>query len=231
VALESKDPSFDLNPLETKENTAIRGRHVLIFLALCPVVALLTAYLVRVYWGSVGGLMLPLGVFFGLALVALMAAVAPLRAGLFPALGFRPVKARFYVIGVVGTLALSVAASQLGIEPEGMKRALEIGRDPRSVILALAVMAVLAPIVEELVFRGLIYGWIENRWSPLPAAIVSTILFALAHFEPKHIILVLPLAIGFGWLRWYTGSIKPSLVAHIVNNGAAVLAAAFLPGS
>jgi len=41
---------------------------------------------------------------------------------------------------------------------------------------------------------------------------------------------VLPLGFLFGWLRRRTNSLLPSLVAHIANNGFAVLSAAFLGG-
>jgi membrane protease YdiL (CAAX protease family) len=42
------------------------------------------------------------------------------------------------------------------------------------------------------------------------------------------VILVLPLGLWFGWLRRRTDSLWPSLVAHIVNNGFAIAAAAWL---
>jgi membrane protease YdiL (CAAX protease family) len=78
------------------------------------------------------------------------------------------------------------------------------------------------------VFRGLLYGWIESRWGSIVALVVSSLAFAGAHYEPAHIILVLPLGFLFGWLRRRTNSLVPSLVSHIVNNGFAVLSAAFL---
>jgi len=84
--------------------------------------------------------------------------------------------------------------------------------------------------VEELVFRGLLYGWIAGRWGTVPAWLVSSVAFALAHYEPAHILLVLPLGLLFGYLRRRTDSLLPSLAAHIFNNGFAVLAAAFLGG-
>jgi membrane protease YdiL (CAAX protease family) len=43
-------------------------------------------------------------------------------------------------------------------------------------------------------------------------------------------VLVLPLGLLFGWLRRRTDSLLPSLVAHIVNNGFALIAAVYLPG-
>ena len=89
-------------------------------------------------------------------------------------------------------------------------------------------MAGLAPLVEELVFRGLLYGWLAGRWGTTVAWLVSSLAFAAAHIEPAHAILVLPLGLWFGWLRRRTGSLWPSLVAHMANNGLAVAAAAYL---
>jgi membrane protease YdiL (CAAX protease family) len=109
-----------------------------------------------------------------------------------------------------------------------MKQAIEIARQPGELATSLLVLAVLAPLVEELIFRGLLYGWIAGRWGTLVAWLVSSITFAAAHYEPAHIILVLPLGLLFGYLRRRTDSLLPSLAAHVVNNGFAVLAAAYL---
>ena len=93
---------------------------------------------------------------------------------------------------------MSVAVSQLGIEPQGVKQAMEIARDPAAFLITLALLAGLAPLVEELVFRGLLYGWIESRWGSGLAFVVSSLAFAAAHVEPAHVVLVLPLGLMFG---------------------------------
>ena len=169
-----------------------------------------------------------LSMVYAIGLCAVLLAVAPLGRAAAPALGLRPSGWRPVVFGVIGTIALSVGVSQLGIEPKGMKEAVDIARQPGALTNALISLAVLAPIVEELVFRGLLYGWVAGRWGTVPAWLVSSIAFALAHYEPAHIILVLPLGLLFGYLRRRTDSLLPSLVAHIFNNGFAVLAAAYL---
>jgi len=171
-----------------------------------------------------------LGAFFLIGLVAVIVAVAPLGKAAFPALGLRPANWKYPVFGALGTLFLSVAVSQIGIEPQGMKQVIDVVREPHELILSLLLLSVLAPIVEELVFRGLLYGWIAGRWGGTPALIVSSLAFAAAHWEPAHIILVLPLGFLFGWLRRRTDSLLPSLFSHIVNNGFALLAAVYLPG-
>jgi membrane protease YdiL (CAAX protease family) len=213
------------NPLIYKDSPSIGGREILFFLAAVifigfPVVDLmLDRNLLRL-----------IGVFFGVGLVAVIMAVLPMGFSALPALGFRSVGWRPLVFGALGTTAVSVAVSQLGIEPQGVKQAMQIAPGLKSFLISLALLGVLAPLVEELVFRGLLFGWLSNRWGGGVAFLLSSLAFAAAHVEPAHAILVLPLGLLFGLLRWRTGSLWPSLVAHMVNNGLAVAAAAYLQG-
>ena len=213
--------------MEKKEFPAIGGRHVLVFLALCPTLGLLAALAIRSHLAA-GGLLPVLTIFFTIGLVGVAVAVMPLGGMALPALGLRGVGWRPVVFGILGTLALSVAVSQTGLQPEGMKQAMKVSREPAQLLAALLVMAVLAPLAEELVFRGLLYGWLESRWNSGVAFVVSSLAFAAAHYEPAHIVLVLPLGLLFGYLRRRTGSLVPSLAAHMANNGFAMVAAAFL---
>lgn len=213
----------DHNPLIQKDLIPIRLWAILIFLALLPVLLVPAVWLLH----DRGELTL-IAAFFAAALIAVAAAVAPMGGLALPALGFRAVGWRPLVLGVVVTEVLSVAVSQLGIEPEGMKEVSRIAREPALFTASLLAMAGLAPLVEELVFRGLLYGWLAGRWGTVIGWLVSSLAFAAAHVEWKHIILVLPLGLWFGWLRRRTGSLWPSLMSHIVNNGIAVTAAAYL---
>jgi membrane protease YdiL (CAAX protease family) len=173
--------------------------------------------------------MLPLlGAFFAIGFLSVVAAVAPMGLAAIPALGLRGANWKYVVFGALATMALSVGVSHFGVEPQGMKQVLDIVRDLHQLALSLLLLAVLAPLVEELVFRGLLYGWLTGRWGKNVGWIVSSIAFALAHTEPAHIILVFPLGLLFGWLRKRTDSLLPSLVAHIANNSLALVAAAYL---
>ena len=215
----------DVNPLIRKEYRPIPGWSLIVFLLALPVVGF-----VVVRFLPDQEMMTVLGAFFAIGLLAVAVAVAPLGRAAPPALGLRPANWKYAVFGALGTLALSVAVSQLGIEPQGMKQVIEVVREPRQLIVSLLLLAVLAPLVEELVFRGLLYGWVAGRWGSVAAWIVSSLAFAAAHYEPAHIVLVLPLGLLFGWMRRRTDSLLPSLVSHILNNGFALLAAVYLPG-
>jgi len=212
-----------VNPLIQNDLPRIRVWSIVIFLAVLPVLLVPAVWLLRDRH-----MLAILAVFFLAGLVALAIAVVPLGWRAVPALGLRMAGFWPTLLGTVGALVISVSVTQLGIEPEGVKQALDVARTPALLMASLVVMALLAPLVEELVFRGLLYGWVAGRWGTGVAWIVSSVLFAVAHVEPAHAILVFPLGLWFGWLRRRTDSLWPSLVAHAVNNGVAVAAAAFV---
>jgi membrane protease YdiL (CAAX protease family) len=215
------------NPLFQKDLYPVPGWSVLTFLGFGALIGGMAIWLLP------DRSLLPLlSAFFGTGLVAVLISVSPLGlADGARALGLRPVGWRPVVLGVVGTTILSFAVSQIGVQPEGVRQVTDSVRDPAVLIPTLLVLAVLAPVVEELVFRGLLYGWVAGRWGPLPAFVVSSLAFAAAHAEPAHIVLVLPLGFWFGWLRWRTNSLWPTLITHMINNAFAVLGAAYLAGS
>jgi membrane protease YdiL (CAAX protease family) len=93
--------------------------------------------------------------------------------------------------------------------------------------LSFAVVAIVAPVVEELTFRGLGFSLL-SRFGPRTALCATSILFGLAH----GFLFALPLFIAFGfavgWLRLRTGSVYPGIVLHGLINAVAVLAAVSL---
>jgi membrane protease YdiL (CAAX protease family) len=205
------------------DNYRIRWWSLAIFAVVLPALLAPSVWLV----GSRG--MLPmLAAFFGSGLLAVLIAVFPLGRRALAALGFRAVGWRPIVLGTLAALAISVAVTQIGVEPEGIKQAMDVAREPLMLPASLLLMGVLAPLVEETVFRGLLYGWLAGVWGTTVAWLVSSVCFAAAHIELAHVLLVLPLGLWLGWLRRRTDSLWPSLVAHMVNNGLAVAAAALL---
>ncbi|MFM7844809.1 MAG: lysostaphin resistance A-like protein [Planctomycetota bacterium] len=89
--------------------------------------------------------------------------------------------------------------------------------------LLLFLIGIMPAIGEEFLFRGYLQSRLEKRWRPWLAILVSSILFAMAHFDPMHVVLVLPLGIWFGVVSWYTDSLIPPMLAHMANNVLAVI--------
>ena len=219
----------DANTLIQNDYRPISGWSLLRFLAVC-VAAYLGLAVVVFFLRPQLSMLTALSTFFVIGLAGVVVAVAPLGKQALPALGLRSANWKYPVFGALGTVALSVAVSQFGVEPQGMKQVLQVVREPHELAVSLLAIGVLAPIAEELVFRGLLYGWIAGRWGGTAGLVVSSLAFAAAHYEPAHIILVLPLGFLFGWLRRRSDSLVPSLCSHIVNNSFALLAAVYLPG-
>jgi len=88
------------------------------------------------------------------------------------------------------------------------------------VLLVFALMVVIgAPIAEELAFRGLLWSGLAKRGFPVWVPIlVSTVAFALIHFEPKRMLVLLSIGLVLGVIRWRTRSLSACIVAHAVNN-------------
>ena len=79
-------------------------------------------------------------------------------------------------------------------------------------------VAVIAPIVEELIFRGLIlYGLLKN-YRATTAVFVSALLFSLFHLNPWQVPATFVLGLLLGWLMIRTRSIILAILGHSLNN-------------
>ena len=91
------------------------------------------------------------------------------------------------------------------------------------IFLFLAVVIV-APIGEEIVFRGFLQKFLEKHWGDITRAVlVTSLFFAMIHFNPFWTIQIYLLGVILGFLAWKTKSVIPSIVLHIVNNGSAFI--------
>ncbi|MGD8902093.1 MAG: type II CAAX endopeptidase family protein [Anaerolineae bacterium] len=86
---------------------------------------------------------------------------------------------------------------------------------------------VVAPVVEELFFRGFLYAGLAQRYSWRRAAVISSALFALIHLQPLAIPPIFILGYIFAYLYRRSGSIWPAVVMHVATN-ALGLGAAYL---
>lgn len=78
---------------------------------------------------------------------------------------------------------------------------------------------VLAPITEEVIFRGLIFSRLERAMPGWLAAVLSALAFGLCHGQPVWMAYAFVLGLVFAFLRLRTGSILPSMLAHFIFNG------------
>lgn len=81
------------------------------------------------------------------------------------------------------------------------------------------VVGLLAPLAEEMVFRGAVLRsllrWKENPWIGI---VISAVLFAVIHMNPAQMPHAFLIGLLLGWMYYRTDSIVPGVVYHWVNN-------------
>ncbi len=89
---------------------------------------------------------------------------------------------------------------------------------------------VVAPLVEELFFRGLVLSGLCQLWRrPRAALIVSALAFGLVHAQPQDVVPLVTLGLVLGYLRLRSGSLWPCLLAHVLFNARTVVFALLVP--
>tara|TARA_B110000263_G_scaffold235095_1_gene233275 strand:- start:457 stop:960 length:504 start_codon:yes stop_codon:yes gene_type:complete len=88
-----------------------------------------------------------------------------------------------------------------------------------SLALALILFAVTVPIIEELLFRGLILDSLSESYGKWTAIIISSVIFAILHIYPLTILNAFWAGIIYGYLRIRTNSLWPSIILHGLWNG------------
>lgn len=91
-------------------------------------------------------------------------------------------------------------------------------------VLGVVSIALIAPIVEEMLFRGAIEGHLLHVWkNPSAAIFASALIFGIIHLNPAQIPYAFVLGLLLGWLYWRTRSLLPCILLHLINNGLSVI--------
>lgn len=111
--------------------------------------------------------------------------------------------------------------SELGGLPDNMKDVFEQMMNNPLGIISIVVMA---PLVEELLFRGAIQGHLMRKWKmPYLGIVVSSLIFGVVHGNPAQIPFAFVVGMSLGWMYYLTGSLIPGILMHFINNGSSVL--------
>jgi membrane protease YdiL (CAAX protease family) len=100
------------------------------------------------------------------------------------------------------------------------------------VVALFLLAAVVAPFLEELVFRGGMIAALSPKFGVFWAAAVTSIVFTGCHAEETWayhpgLLVILVIAVLLAWLRLKYRSIRPGILLHVMFNGISVLALAF----
>jgi CAAX protease family protein len=134
--------------------------------------------------------------------------------------------AALVVVVIILFLAFTLVWAELLKSSTSEKLLEQLGaNEAAALLLGSAVLTcVVAPICEEILFRGFIFTSLRNWRGPWPAAVLTALVFGAVHAASAPEIDLLPLAfLGFLLCMLYraTGSLYPCIVAHALNNSLA----------
>jgi len=168
---------------------------------------------------------------YGLALATVHFIIVRGRAVSWAEIGLRSTSRRWFIwavlIAICSVLLVAVAAQAIQMQPLHAPSDTPLSElIPSGVgkLVFLFLLGALAPISEEILFRGLLFGLLRDRHGLGLGVVLSALAFYLAHFwslQPLHLALGAMLAL----LYQRSGSLWPPIVLHGTFNLAAVFAA------
>ncbi len=153
--------------------------------------------------------------------------------------GFRPTALRRAAVTVVIAavlyylVTLAYAAIVNIHTSDKLPSELGVSKSTAALVAATVFVCVIAPICEEFFFRGFLFGVLRRwhieiagrEWGPWVAALITGLLFGLAHAGSAAGEYLFPLGfLGFVLclVRWRTGSLYPCMALHSANNALAL---------
>lgn len=146
-------------------------------------------------------------------------------------IGFNGFKARLdiplavvgQITAFVGIAVYSLLINAVGVEVPKQLDKTDFGASPVGLALAVLVVVILAPLGEELFFRGFVYPALRERWGVLWGMVASSAMFALFHVHPLLFPPMFIIAMVMVVLFEYRKTLAPNIILHALNNLIALL--------
>lgn len=132
----------------------------------------------------------------------------------------------FVLSWVSQIIMIAIEMEWLGIEP-GSENTDFIVELSQMNIWFLLLPAIIGPIVEELVFRKVIFGSLQKRMNLHVAAIIAALIFAVVHLDLEHTLIYFSMGLVFTFLYVKTKRIIVPIIAHMSMNTLAVVVPMF----
>jgi len=133
------------------------------------------------------------------------------------------VSGSFAAVGGVLVAVAVMVASVLLRTPDIDSPMKSLLSDPASVLMIAIIGTTLAPVCEEIVFRGFLQPLLVRSLGAAPGILVAAAAFGLMHLQEygyswRHGLLITLAGAGFGWMRYRTGSTKAAALMHATYN-------------
>jgi len=117
------------------------------------------------------------------------------------------------------------------IVPAAVVDAYKTARASGHVLTLAFALVVIAPLMEELLFRGFLFrGYAASRLGVVGAILLTSVIWASMHiqYDIFYILQIVVLGCVFGWVRWRSGSTLLTIILHAIVNLTALLQVAWI---
>jgi len=136
-------------------------------------------------------------------------------------IGLAPVVFLFYTVASSAVLAILVSLFPGFPADQTQDVGFQAFGSQADNLLAFVTLVVIAPIAEETLFRGYLYGKLGKYIPTVVAALITSLLFGVAHLQWNVGIDVFVMSLFLCGLRSLTGSIWAGVLVHMIKNGIA----------
>lgn len=133
-----------------------------------------------------------------------------------------PATVGWIIIGILLAFSSQIIAGMiemrlLGIK-QGSENTMKLMEIARTTPWFLIVVSIIGPILEEIVFRKILFGTLYKRFNFFVAAIISSLVFAAIHFDFTHLLVYTSMGLVFAFLYVKTKRIIVPIAAHVAMN-------------
>jgi sodium transport system permease protein len=130
-------------------------------------------------------------------------------------------------VGLSGWIILGILADRLMPPPreivENIRNLIHPPGESRSLLLSVFALAVTPAVCEEALFRGAILQGLRRQFSVPVSCLLTGILFGVMHGDVWRFVPTTILGVLLSWVALTSGSIIPSMLAHVLNNGVLIV--------
>jgi uncharacterized protein len=126
-----------------------------------------------------------------------------------------------FFLALFGQMAAAFIEQLIGIEPGSENTAFlsEIAKVAPIIIICIVIFA---PLLEEIVFRRVIFGGLYQKTNFIIAALISGLIFAAVHGELQHLLIYLAPGLVFSFVYYKTKRLITPMISHLLMNGLVV---------
>ncbi len=125
----------------------------------------------------------------------------------------------YSMIGITAMIWMNFLSDLLSL-PDWFESTFKMMQDN---IVGVLTMAIIAPIFEEMFFRGAIEGYLLRKWkNPRYAILVSALIFGIVHINPIQVLFAFLFGLILGEIYFRTKSLTAVIILHFINNAASV---------